>query len=340
MKMSLRARPKAAAKQSVLTSSSIRFPYSEQQIASVAERRSLAMTICFVVSIFFLSMPGFSAEEKTAQELGSGTPLSEEIKGEVKERLDIQKPPPLIELNIKDIVDSGSLRTDEVLQQAKPIPSDSDYEHYALLDSKQVLRPSNPVIPEPPLVTFYPSLSKVATKRWEFRVADEHGEVVKTIKGNGVPPRSVEWDGKNERGQYITVGTHYSYQFLSFDEHGNAQTFPGEPFQLDAFLYRLKGKTIIEFPNDRFYETDETGVNSRFKGLWARALDVVREHSNASLLVEICVDNVRSPLASERRQELVNLISDATNIPASDIRHAVAKKADRGDVTRLILSSK
>lgn len=267
-------------------------------------------------------------------------PLSETVKGEIKEKLEIQKPPPSIELNVKEIIDSGTDRTDEVLQQARPIPSDADFEHYAMLDSKQVLHPWQPLVPEPPLVTFYPGLSKVATKRWEFKVSDQGGEVVKTISGKGVPPRSVQWDGRNERNAFITVGTLYSYQFVTYDEHGNAQTFPGEPFQLDALKYDQKNKVFIEFANDRLFTTDQATINSNMTGLWERALDIIRENSNKPVTVEVYADSVKSPLAEERRQAVINSISDATNIPAVDIRHKVDKVADRGLITRIVMGTK
>lgn len=283
---------------------------------------------------------GFSAEQNEEMK-ANGQPISETIKGEVKETLDIQKAPPSIELEIKEIVESGTAQTENVLQETKPIPSQQDFENYTnFLNSNQVMRPWMPLIPEPPLVTFYPGLSKIAAKRWEFRVSDDKGEVVKTISGKGVPPRNIEWNGLNDRGQYINVGTLYSYQFVTYDEHGNAQTFPGEPFQLDALMYTSKGKTIVEFPTKRLFQDDQSAFRPIMKGLWERAIDVVRENSNKPLMVEVYSESVKSPLAEERRQVAVNSISDATNIPAVDIKHKVDKISDRGNVLRLVLNAK
>ena len=271
---------------------------------------------------------------------GQTAPLSETVTGEVKEKLDIRKPPPIIELDTKEIIESGTAQTENVLQEAKPIPSAEDFQYYAKLNSLQVMRPWNPLIPEPPLVRFYPGLSKVAVKQWEFRVSDERGEVVKIIKGRGVPPRKLEWDGLDERGRFITVGTLYSYQFVTFDDHGNAHTFPGEPFQVDALMYRQKGKLVVEFAAKRLFQDDKTDFRPTMQGLWDRAMDVVREHSNKPLTVEVYADSARSPLAEERRQAAVNAISDATNLPAVDIRHKVDKAAERGDVLRLVLNAR
>ena len=269
-----------------------------------------------------------------------GQPMSETIKGEVKEELQIQKPAPTIELDVKDIIESGTAQTDQVLQEARPVPSSEDFEHYSQINSNQIVRPWLPLIPEPPLVTFYPGLSKVATKTWEFKVSDETGEIVKTIKGRGVPPRSIEWNGVNEKGQYITVGTLYSYQFVTYDDHGNAQTFPGESFQLDALMYKEKGKIYVEFANKRLFQDDASTIRSVMEGMWNRAIDIVRANSDKPLTVEVYAASVKSPLAEERRQTAVNSISDSTNIPAVDIRHKVDKITDRGDILRLVMNAR
>jgi flagellar motor protein MotB len=291
--------------------------------------------------------PTFADDQPTAPAQGAASsdtkadaPMSETIKGEVKEQLDIQKPPPSIELDSKDFVESGTAQTENVLQEAKPVPSKEDFDNYAKLTSNQVLRPWLPLIPEPPLVTFYPGLTKVVSKHWEFRVSDDSGEVIKTIKGKGVPPRQIEWNGLDERGQYITVGTLYSYQFITYDENENAHTFPGEPFQLDALMYTQKGKLVVEFSNKRLFDQDSAKIRAAMQGLWDRAIDVVRENSNKPLLVEVYAESVKSPLAEQRRQAAVTSISDATNVPEVEIKHAVEEIGDRGDVTRLVMNSR
>lgn len=287
-----------------------------------------------------LIVPALHAEEQGTPSVAANKAMEETVTGKVEEKLQINKPAPELDLDIKDIIESGTAQTDDVLQAAKPIPSSDDFAHYATLSSNQVLRPWMPLIPEPPLVTFYPGLSKVAARRWEFRVSDENGEMVKVIKGKGVPPRQIEWNGINERGQFITVGTIYSYQFVTFDEHGNAHTFPGEPFQLDALRYEQKGKIVVEFANKRLFQDDKAGFRPIMQGMWERALDVIRENSNKPLTVEMFADNTKSPLVEDRRQSLLTAVSDATNLPAVDIRHKVEKIADRGDVVRLVMSPK
>ena len=87
----------------------------------------------------------------------------------------------------------------------------------------------------------------------------------------------------------------------------------------------------------RLYD-EKSDFKPTMKGLWERAIDVIRENSNKPLTVEMYADSVKSPLAEERRQTAVNSISDTTNIPAVDIRHTVDKITDRGDIIRLVMN--
>jgi len=265
-----------------------------------------------------------------------GEPLSETIKGEVKEHLEIQKPAPTINLDVKEIIESGTAQTENVLQEPKPVPNAEDFAYYSKLNSNQVVRPWMPLIPEPPLVTFYPGLSKVASRRWEFRVSNETGDIIKTIRGKGIPPHQIEWNGLNERGEYIRVGTLYSYQFITFDEHENAQTFPGEPFQLDAIEYHQKGKIVVEFATKKLFQDEQASFRPTMSGLWERAIDVIRQNSNQILTVELYVEDPKSQLAEQRRQAAVSSISDTTNLPAVDVHHRIDKVGERGEVLRLV----
>ena len=292
-----------------------------------------------VVGIFAPHLSWAKSSKPAASSAPAQQPMTETVEGEVKEKLTIQKKPPKIELNTPDIVESGTLQTDNVLQQTKPVPSETDY---AMLGSTfnftQILNPANPLLPEPPLVSFQTGLASAAAKHWEFRVSDDKGEVVKSITGKGNPPRTIVWDGRINRGPFITIGTLYSYQFLTFDEFNNVNTYPGEPFQLDSLMYKHQGKIYIEISNKKLFKEEDGSLNPAMKGLWDRAMDVIREHSNAPISVEIDVEKITAGDVDLKRQNLVNAIAMATNIPSVEIRHRIDKISDRGDVTRLILA--
>lgn len=41
-------------------------------------------------------------------------------------------------------------------------------------------------------------------KEWKIEVTDDRGRVVKTFTGAGTPPKSIDWDGTDERGKVLT----------------------------------------------------------------------------------------------------------------------------------------
>ena len=45
---------------------------------------------------------------------------------------------------------------------------------------------------------------KESVKEWKVEITDEGGRVVKTFAGKGMPPKSLDWDGTDERGNLLT----------------------------------------------------------------------------------------------------------------------------------------
>lgn len=36
------------------------------------------------------------------------------------------------------------------------------------------------------------------SSNWKVEIRDEHGKVIKTFVGTGIPPKTVQWDGKTQ----------------------------------------------------------------------------------------------------------------------------------------------
>jgi hypothetical protein len=66
------------------------------------------------------------------------------------------------------------------------------------------------------------------TKRiysWELQLRDQTNNVVRSIRGNGSPPPSIEWDGTNEHGANLSAGT-YIYTLTISDIDGRKERTP------------------------------------------------------------------------------------------------------------------
>jgi len=62
---------------------------------------------------------------------------------------------------------------------------------------KRAVKPA--LVIEPKTIRF-----EQAPKEWKVEITDDRGRVVKTFAGTGLPPKSLNWDGADERGRIVT----------------------------------------------------------------------------------------------------------------------------------------
>ncbi|MBD3272698.1 MAG: hypothetical protein GF384_09210, partial [Elusimicrobia bacterium] len=159
-----------------------------------------------------------SAQEKKEPSSNAGQLGEVEVTDQARDKVDIEKVTPDVEIEIRDIVDSVTDKTEALLEQGKPIPSPEDFEQFDRLASQQTARPYLPDLSEPPLISFYPSISQTTVKSWRLEVTDAQGNIIYTVKGRGNPVDRIVWDGRDERGDIMRVGKYYSYRFITIDE--------------------------------------------------------------------------------------------------------------------------
>jgi outer membrane protein OmpA-like peptidoglycan-associated protein len=76
--------------------------------------------------------------------------------------------------------------------------------------ASHVVTPSMPAIMErksaKPTMVIEPKQIKLTqpAKEWKVEITDDKGRVVKTFAGAGVPPKTLNWDGTDERGKVLT----------------------------------------------------------------------------------------------------------------------------------------
>ncbi len=68
-----------------------------------------------------------------------------------------------------------------------------------------------------PVLTIEPKQLKVAgpVKEWKIDIVDDRGRVVRTMAGTGPQPKTLDWDGTDERGRVVTnVGSLSKFKFV------------------------------------------------------------------------------------------------------------------------------
>jgi hypothetical protein len=67
------------------------------------------------------------------------------------------------------------------------------------------------------------------TTGWELRIVDAGGRTVKTIQGQGTPPRDVRWEGKDDFGQPVSDSLGAGYELRVTDSSGQTRVAAAAP---------------------------------------------------------------------------------------------------------------
>lgn len=270
-----------------------------------------------------------------AQEEGSEQLGEVEITGEAKDKITIGKITPEIKIKIEDIVDSVTDKTEKLLEKGKPVPSEEDFEQFSRLASRQTAHPWLAEFAEPPLISFFPSISETTVKAWRLEVTDEQGNIIKTIRGRGNPVKKIVWDGRDKKDKIIKAGKHYSYRFITVDEFKISHTTLGRAFSLTNLRHRDRKNIYLEIENDFFF--DEDRIRPEAGELFNKVIDILREYSNYPFTVEFHTNDPRSELVKKRQLTVTRQIAHKMLLLSEDVRYSYPKIGKRGDIIRFVI---
>ena len=288
-----------------------------------------------LIIVFMMLNCSILLAEEDSDKKGADSEISDVIiKGEAKDKIEIEKATPKVDVKIEELLDSSTEKTEELLQNDIIVPSKSDLAQFNQLNSYQVVRPYLPDILTPPLISFYPHLSQGKIKGWKLVVTDEEGRTVKVIKGKGLPAKVILWDGKNEKNEMIKVNALYSFKFITIDLDNREHTTLGKSFQLNALMYEEKGKIRIEIANKVLYASNEAIFLKKGKQLTDKTIDILRQYSRHPVTVEILYQGGKEEyeLAHERKEKVLNYLTKEMIIVPKDIRYKV-KKEEENEIT-------
>ncbi len=305
--------------------------------------------ICFILAailVLFLSYGGAVTQEALDTKTSPGEKEKSEglsevvIKGEAKDTVEVKKAPYQIEISIEDVVSPSIEETEALMKGGVEIMRQEEFNQFTRLNSKQVIKPSLPSLPEPPLVTFHPRRSDIKIKKWELTISDDKGSIIRTLQGKGSPPGTVEWDGREERGKIIKVGTLYSYNFVAIDEYGRLHITSGKPFQLWALKYDEKESVNIEVASRVLYTKERDKFSEDGKMIIDKALDILRQYSRYPFRIEICSDEPDLSVWEKAKALLSDYISKNMILLPEDLRINVVKGYGRGLTTSIIIQTR
>lgn len=258
-----------------------------------------------------------------------------EVTGQAKDKVMIEKVTPEIKVDVKELVDSVTDKTEKLLEQGRPIPSDEDFRRFDRIDSQQTARPWLPDLVEPPLISFQPAPAQTTVVAWRLEVTDDKGDVVHTITGKGNPVNEIVWDGFNREGKMIRVASAYAFRFITVDEFKDTHTTLGKAFTLRHLKYKDKKNLIVEISSSYLFRDDK--INTEALPILERTLDVLREYSGYPFALEFQTFDPESETVKSRQKAVTGKITADLLLAPDSIKYTYAPVKDRGDVLRFVI---
>jgi hypothetical protein len=258
-----------------------------------------------------------------------------EVTGQAKDKVKIEKITPEIKVDMKELVDSITDKTEKLLEQGRPIPSDEDFQRFDRIDSEQTARPWLPDLVEPPLISFKPAPAQTTVVSWRLEVTDDKGDVVHTITGKGNPVNEIVWDGTNREGKMIRVASAYAFRFITVDEFKETHTTLGKAFTLRHLKYRDKKNMIVEIASNYLFRDDKISPDAL--PILERTLDVLREYSSYPFVLEFQTMDSDGEMVKSRQKAVTEKIAADLLLSPDSIHYTYAPVKDRGDVLRFVI---
>jgi hypothetical protein len=217
-------------------------------------KRAAVLLACFVL----VSIPAYvNAADKPA-----ATPQATEgnqeivVKAELKIKIQTDKPEIDIKTDINDVADKVIKTEDQFLALAPEDVKDVKMSLPATIYQERTdYHADLSNFEETPIFNLRPKIQKVDVDKWSFKVTDLAGNTVKNIRGNGGMPEEFVWDGFDEQGNIMKLGSSYMWKLNYMDKAGN----PGylnqkEPRVVNAIKYRKEGKLILEVSQGAMFQ--------------------------------------------------------------------------------------
>ncbi len=284
-----------------------------------------------VISLCFMSSLALAAAPKE-QPQGEGQMPEVIIKGGDKSGVKSEKPPLNIEMEMDEAV-KGALIVEEEPLKRQPESLRNPRAGFAdFLNNDKTILPSRVRLARDPVKVFYPlreilavspSLSQEIGPGWEMVVTDTEGRSFRKFSGKSLPPGSLPWNGRSDRGEIISVGKTYSMVINYKDTRGQRRNFVGEPFSFDGIIHQESRGLVLSLALTPLFDAKKPGeketITPSGADLLKEAADwVKRYYFNYPIRVECFSKDAET--ASERAQIFAARLSSELLLPRPEIK--------------------
>lgn len=278
-------------------------------------------------------------------------PLDMTIKGEIKDKITIERVITPTDVALKDVIPFSRLgQTDWILSEELGYMDEE--KQVALMDvhSPKTHRPSMVEFPKPPFfVQAYPPPPvpivvdrspnapppRGENETWTFIVVDQNNQLLKKIEGTTVPPEPIQWDGMTKGEFVLRTDEIYSSMLVIQETPDATRTIVGDPIWLPALRYVRGSSIIFEFSNKRVYNDGQATFTPALLVLVDQLMNELRKYEGAPFSMTIFDKDL--DLAQKRAQLWKKAMRENLLKPMDDFNVKVSLPAERGPITQVIL---
>lgn len=270
--------------------------------------------------IFILNIAAFAQEEIS----------KEVIKGEYLGKIDEKKPPSELKYDIFEVIKPFGREGSNIYDMELQVHSEISSTPLPILASNQIRKPWLGNILTPPILISNISVEK-NVKQWELVITDATGGVFRTFAGMGNPPRAIEWDGRDSKGNMIDLGKNYSY-YLRVVDYENKSSFQlGKKVSVPALYWKEELNSVVRLDGRIVFEENSSRISESGKHLLEEAADYVRKDINKRLRVIVFSQNEN--LAMERTKRIANFLLDRIIVPEKAVTSVIGYESVGEDRT-------
>ncbi|MFA6434735.1 MAG: hypothetical protein WCW52_08565 [Elusimicrobiales bacterium] len=250
------------------------------------------------------------------------------IEGETRMQVKGDKPAEVSDLDPKAYVENFIV---SYIRENNPTEKlDISYPLYlpSRLESDSVLSPWRGRLIEAPVLSLLVKTPRgVKVANWRLVIASDQGKVFRTIKGKGVPPPNITWDGLSDSGEPLRVGHPYAYSLAVLDEYEVPTYLFGKSVTVRGFVYKTAGQLNIAVDTGMLFAK---GLSFSPNGyIYAREMqDRLRKFLDRKISVRVYGDD--PDLAQKEAELLRDYLEDELRLE----KGAVAAKGYPADKNR------
>lgn len=259
----------------------------------------------------------------------------EVIKGKYRGKIEETKPEIELKYKIFEVVDPFGARKSHIYDEELREQSELASTPLPRLENDKIRRPWFNKIITPPIVIFHPIYGQDVMK-WELVITDAIGKLVRTFSNKGRPPETIRWDGRDNGGQMMDVGTDYAYYVKAVDQLGNTSQLMGRKIKLPGLFWKGELTSYLRLDGRIIFTESSKELTGEGEILLLEASDIVRQEIKKH--IKVVVYSRKEELSLDRSRVVAEFLSDRVIMPVgvvtmvSGYRSLGEDRTDRIDI--------